>query len=177
MPEFAKHIEVIRHGRKTTLRIDGDEFAYFVGEIISYRSQHGAMPGITVELLADRVDIEDRPWPSIDGTAGQRVVTDPKEIASRPARTYSARDPAGTSLGEGGMKVGTAYIEVKPVYAPSLISALADELEAEAHALRESAKSHPETSDFGIAFTREAMGIETAVHRLRQVAIEPNSAE
>lgn len=133
MPEFAKHIEVVREGRSGfALRVDGEEFPWYVAEAITCETQRDGMPSIKIELFADQVDVHDRPWPGI--TAPPAATSDP---TGRLARAEAARDQAEELLAkahkaleenhatieelreqlgaaEKGPSVGEAYVEVRP---------------------------------------------------------------
>src|SRR5690349_7343457 len=126
MPDFAKDIEVIREGRQAVLRVDGDELPWLVGESMICESQCDAMPSIKIELFADRVDVQDRPWPSIDGTGPCNYVPAwqavdpiaPEDNHATPSLVEIIEDlQQRLSEVEEGAKVGTAYIEIKPVIA------------------------------------------------------------
>lgn len=89
MPDLAKHIEVIREGgRGYSLRVDGEEFPFLVGETITTETGRDAMPSVKLELFADRVDVRDDPWPSVSGRSRQHDPT------GRLARAEAARDQA-----------------------------------------------------------------------------------
>jgi hypothetical protein len=59
MPEFAKHIDITRHGRRCALRIDGIELPWYIGEkptvtLSGIEDNHATIDRLNARLSAVR---------------------------------------------------------------------------------------------------------------------------
>jgi hypothetical protein len=60
MPELAKLIEVEREGNKSTLRINGEEFAWHIAPGVDLHIERDHAPSVTLTIMADEVQVADR---------------------------------------------------------------------------------------------------------------------
>jgi hypothetical protein len=70
MPRLAKQIVVKREGNEVELLVDGEPFPWYTGAGIDLHVDRADSPGVTLTLLADEVQVEDRqrkpPPPDVD---------------------------------------------------------------------------------------------------------------
>jgi hypothetical protein len=58
--KLANLVRVERHGSRTSLTIDGDEFPWFIAEGgVTVTPMTGEMPSVMIQLVADRVEVID----------------------------------------------------------------------------------------------------------------------
>lgn len=82
MAEIAKQIVVKRQGDEVQLLVDGETFPWAIGLGVDLHVDRTEVPGVTLTLLADEVQVEDRQrkpsppatdWLLVDATDGTEI--------------------------------------------------------------------------------------------------------
>lgn len=99
MPEMAKLIEVEREGDQVSLRVDGDEFPWYLAPGVDLHIERGETPSLTLTVLADEVQVSDRlrppPPPAVDWLL--RHAETGAEIARYVSRQHMLEDDIVTA--------------------------------------------------------------------------------
>lgn len=97
MPELAKLIEVERRHGSVNLKIDGEEFPWFVSlDGVSANVRKDECPAVTVTILADQVRVLDSVATPCEGEGPLSLET--LEVATTPGLTHLELARAGVSL-------------------------------------------------------------------------------
>jgi len=105
MPELAKLIEVNGAPGAYTITIDGTELPCYVLDGVTATAKRGEMSALTISIPADKIAFSDRkPEGDDEWTGDDRCDDCPSNRC----------DGCPTEPKAQGVKVGTAYIEVRP---------------------------------------------------------------
>lgn len=59
MTELAKLITILQHAGGFDLRVDGQEFPWYIAPSSSVQIDRGGTPGVTITLMAERIEVVD----------------------------------------------------------------------------------------------------------------------